>query len=91
MKKEGVKKIDGFSCKLGFRWHDITMSKEESKIIKIIKTTKIIKTFSNEKILPQQPVLGYQIDLYFPNHKLAIEVDEKGYTDRDERKENERE
>ena len=42
-------------------------------------------------MLPQQPVLGYQIDLYFPNHKLAIEVDEKGYADRDERKENERE
>ena len=61
------------------------MSKEESV------TIKIIKTFSNEKILPQNSVLAYQIDLNFLEHKLAIEVDEKGHTDRDEKKENERE
>ena len=28
--------------------------------------------------------------MYFPELKLAIEVDEKGHTDRDEEKENER-
>ena len=85
MKKEGVKKkIDDFRCKLGFRLHYITMSKEESV------TTKIIKTFSNKKILPQHSVLGYQIHLYFPKHKLAVQVDEKGNTDRDRRKENEK-
>ena len=81
MKKEGVKKkIDDFRCKLGFKLHDITMSKEESV------TIKIIKAFSNEKILLQHHVLNYQIDLYFPEHKLAVEVDEKGHTDRDEKK-----
>ena len=32
---------------------------------------------------PQHSVLNYQIDLYFSEHKLAIEVDEKGHTDRD--------
>ena len=87
MKKEGVgkkKKIDDFSGKLGFRLHDITMSKEESI------TTKVIKTFSKEKIPPQHSVLSCQTDLYFPRHKLAIQVDEKRHTDRDERKENER-
>ena len=46
-------------------------------------TIKLIKTFSNEKILPKYSVLDYQIDLYFLEHKLAIEVDEKGHTDRD--------
>ena len=56
------------------------MSKEESV------TTKIIKTFSNEKLLPQQSVLSYQIDLHFSKHKLAIKVDEKGHTERDKRK-----
>ena len=56
------------------------MSKKESV------TIKIIKTFSNEKILPQNSVLAYQIDLNFLEHKLAIEVDEKGHTDRDEKK-----
>ena len=80
-KRRGEKKeIDDFRCKLGFKLHDITMSKEESV------TIKIIKAFSNEKILLQHPVLNYQIDLYFPEHKLAIEVDEKGHTDRDEKK-----
>ena len=34
-------------------------------------------------------VLNYQMDLHFFKHKLAIEVDEKGHTDRDEKKENE--
>ena len=69
VKKEGVKKTpDDFRCKLGFRLYNITMCKEESV------TTKIVKTFSNQKILPQHSVLSYQVDLYFPKHKLAIEV-----------------
>ena len=55
------------------------MCKEESVI------TKIIKVFSNEKILLQHSVLNYQTDLFFSEHKLAIEVDERGHTDRDER------
>ena len=41
-----------------------------------------MKSFPNEKISLQHNVLGYFIDLYFPKHKLAIEIDEKGYTDR---------
>ena len=61
------------------------MCKEESVPI------KIIKVFSNEKISLQYSVLNYQIDLYFSEHKLAIEVDEKEHTNRDEKKENERE
>ena len=56
------------------------MSKEESV------TKNVIKAFSNEQRLPQHSVLSYQIDLYFPKHKLAIEVDEKGHIDRDEKK-----
>ena len=79
LKKRGNKKINHFKCKLGFKLHDIIMSKEESV------TIKIIKVFSNEKILLQHSVLNYQIDLYFSENKLAIEVDEKGHTDRDEK------
>ena len=56
------------------------MCKEESVRI------KIIRVFSNEKILLQHSVLNYQIDLYFSKQKLAVEVDEKGHTDRDEKK-----
>ena len=40
-----------------------------------------------KKILLQHSVLG---DLYFPKHKLAVQVDEKGQTGTDERKENAR-
>ena len=62
------------------------MSKEE------LVTIKIIKTFSNEKVLLEYSILDYQIGLYFLEHKLAIEVDEKEHTDRDQKKkENERE
>ena len=56
------------------------MSKEESV------TKNVIKAFSNEQRRPQHSVLSYQIDLCFPKHKLAIEVDEKGHIDRDEKK-----
>ena len=50
------------------------MSKEE------LVTIKIIKTFSNEKVLLEYSILDYQIGLYFLEHKLAIEVDEKEHT-----------
>ena len=60
---------------LGFRVYEITTSKKESV------ATRIIKTFSNENTLPKHTVLGHQIHLYFPKHKLTIEVDEKGHTD----------
>ena len=71
MEKEEAKKIDDSRSTLRFRLHDITISKEESVI------TKMIIAFSNKKTLPQHSVLSYQIDLYLPEHKLAIEVDEK--------------
>ena len=79
-KKNGPEKIHDFRCKLGFMLHGITMSKEE------LVTIKITKTFSNEKVLPEYSILDNQIDLYFLEHKLAIEVDEKEHTDRDQKK-----
>ena len=41
-------------------------------------------------MLLQNSALSYKIDLYFPEHKSAIEVDEKGLTDRDVHKEMEK-
>ena len=52
-----------FRSKLGFKQHDVILSKEQSV------TSKITKFFSNEKILLQHSVLDYRIDLYFPEHK----------------------
>ena len=77
--KERREKIDNFRSKLGFRLHDIAINKEESV------TTKTIKAFSNDKKLPQHSVLGYQINLYFPKHKLAIDIYDKGLNNRDEK------
>ena len=49
-----------------------------------------MKVFCSEEILLQHSVLNNRNDLRFPRHKLAIEVDEKGYKDRDKCKEIER-
>ena len=65
---------------LGFKQHDIILTKEQSAI------SKITELFPKEKILLQHSVLDCKIDWYFPKHKLAIGVDEKGHTDRDEKK-----
>ena len=35
----------------------------------------------------QHSILSYEIDLCFPEHKIAIEVDESIHTDRDKREE----
>ena len=82
-KGRGEKK-DEFRSKLGFKLHNITMSQEES----IIK--KIMKTFPNEEMSLQHNALHFFIDLYFPEHRLAIEVDEKGHNGRNETEEVER-
>ena len=73
-----------FRSKLGFKQQNIIMNKEQ------LVTTKIIQLFAKEEVLLQHSVLGYRIDLYFPEHKLAIEVDEKRHEDRDMHKEIER-
>ena len=59
---------------------NIMITKEQSVI------TKIMKVFcGKEKILLQHSVSSKINNLYFPEHKLAIEIDEKGHKDRDEK------
>ena len=62
--------------KLGFKLYDVINTKEQT-IISSIKDT-----FEGENIQTQYSVLGYRIDLYFHEYKLAIEVDELGHTNR---------
>ena len=69
-----------FGSKLGFDQHDLIMTKGQSVL------TKVLKIFAREKTL-QHLVLNYRTDLYFPDHKLAIEADEKGHENRDDYKE----
>ena len=65
-----------FRSKLGFSQYDITLTKEQS----VLKS--IMDGFKGENMQTQYSVLGYRIDLYFHDYKLAIEVDEKGHKDR---------
>ena len=62
--------------KLGFKLHDVSNTKEQT-MINLIKDT-----FEGENIQTQCSVLGYRIDHYFHEYKLAIEVDELGYANR---------
>ena len=52
------------------------MTKEQS----VLKS--ITEVFEGENMQTQYNVLGYKIDLYFHDYKLAIEIDEKGHKDR---------
>ena len=50
-----------------------------------------MKLFANKEILVHNSVLGYRINFHFPNHRLGIEVDEKGHKDGNEYKKVQRE
>ena len=56
--------------------YDIYQNKEYSISLKIKKVSPI------EIIDDQYKVTKYFIDLVFPVHKLGIEIDENGHTDR---------
>ena len=61
---------------LGFRLHHVINTKEKT-VLESIKNA-----FKGEDMQTQYSVLGYRIDLYFHECKLAIEVDELGHPDR---------
>ena len=65
-----------FRSKLGFNQYDITLTKEQS----VLKS--VMDAFEGENMQTQYSVVGYRIDLYFHDYRLAIEVDEKGHKDR---------
>ena len=50
---------------------------KEQTVLKSIKDA-----FEGEDMQTQYTVIDYRIDLYFHKHKLAIETDELGHTDR---------
>ena len=61
---------------LGFNLHDVINNKEQT-VLRSIKDA-----FEGEDMQTQYTVIGYRIDLYFHEYKLAIEVDELGHNDR---------
>ena len=58
-----------FRSELGFKQHDIIMTKEQL-VLKLIKDA-----FEAENVQTEYRVLGHKIDLYFYDYELAIEVD----------------
>ena len=44
--------------------------------------TETVSSFEGKNMQTQFNVLGYRIDLYFHDYKLAIEIDEDGHSDR---------
>ena len=70
---------------LGFKENEIYERKQYS-IVKRIK-----KIFKKQTIIEQYRVEKYFIDLFFPVHKLGIEIDENAHLDRSEIKEQKRE
>ena len=62
--------------RLGFKQNDVIFAKEQSVL------TKMMNSFEGENMQTQYNVLGYRIDLYFHDSKLAIEIDKNGHSDR---------
>ena len=66
-----------FRKELGFNQHDLIMIQEQSVL------TKLDTYFKTKEKIFQHYVLGYRIDMYIREYKLAIEVDELGHCMRD--------
>ena len=64
-----------FRAKLGLKEYDVILTKERSVL------TKMKSSFKRENMQTQYSFLGYKIDLYFHNCKLAIKIDENNYID----------
>ena len=73
-----------FRKELGFNQHDPIMTQEQSVL------TKLDTYFKTEEKIFQHYVIGYRIDMYNPEYKLAIGVDELGHCTRDLKNEIER-
>ena len=68
MKKEEQR--ENFRSLLGFKEHDIM------KVIEKTMLESLRDTFEGENMQTHYKVLGYEIDLYFHDYKLAVESDE---------------
>ena len=75
MEKE--KQKENFRTILGFKEHDIMKVTEKTAL------DSIKNAFEGENIQTHYRVLGYEIDIYFHDYKLAVEIDEYNHEDRD--------
>ena len=76
-----------FGADLGFNQINLILTKKQSVVI------SLSKAFSAGKIKLQYKSLKnkrLRTDMYFSEHKFAVEIEKKGHTDRNQDKENER-
>ena len=76
-----------FRADLGFNQINLILKKDQSVVI------PLIKAFFAEKIKLQHEALKkgrLRTDMYFSEHKFAIEIGEKEHTDRNQDQENKR-
>ena len=81
-----IARASELEIKHGFNQLDSIMTKQESIGL------EIKKTLSNEELIEDFYIkkFDYMIDFYLPKRKLAIDVDELGYCDRDQITKNKR-
>ena len=69
-----------FRSDLGFNQINLILKKEQSVVI------PLLKAFSAEKIKQHKALENEKVrtDTYFSEHKLVVEIDEKGHIDRNQ-------
>ena len=76
-----------FRADLGFSQINLILKTEQSVVIPLLKAFSAKKIELQHKALKNERV---RTDKYFSKHKFAVEIDEKGHTDRNQDKENKR-
>ena len=71
------KQRENFRTISGFKEHDIVKFTEKKTL------DSITNAFEGENIQTHYRVLGYEIEIYFHDYKLAVEIDEYNHEDRD--------
>ena len=74
---EKEKHRENFRTTLVFKEHDIMKVTEKTTLV------SIKNMFEGENIQTHYRVLGYEIDVYFHDYKLAVEIDGYNHEDRD--------
>ena len=76
-----------FSADLGFNLINLILKKEQSVVIPLLKAFSAERTKLQHKSLKNERL---RTDMYFSEHKFAVEIDKKGHTDRNQDEKNER-
>ena len=80
-------KTINFRSDLGFNQINLILKKEQPVVIPLLKTLFAEKIKLQHKALKNE---RRRTEIYFSGHKFAVEIDEKGHTDRNQGKENKR-